>query len=111
MSRHVPCSIPAFLLLLMTIPGSIPVVPSFAVEGNPSGRSGSRPEIVLQIGHVNEPTEIVFSPDGQRIASASKDHTVKLWDAQTGRLLQNLTGHQAPVLAVAFSPNGQNVIS
>ena len=33
---------------------------------------------------------MAFSPDGQTVASSSDDHTIKLWDVQTGKELQTL---------------------
>ena len=39
--------------------------------------------------HMSSVTSVVFSPDGTRIASASRDQTVKLWNAATG-----LVAHQ-----------------
>ena len=40
------------------------------------------------------------------IASGSKDATVRLWDAETGRFLPTLRGHSWEIKAVAFSPDG-----
>ena len=55
---------------------------------------------------------VAVSPDGQRIVSAGDDHTVRLWDAATGKPIgEPFTGHQARVRAVAFSPDGQRVVS
>src|SRR5262249_49645543 len=34
-------------------------------------------------GHNGEVSRVVYSPDGKRMASASTDKTLKLWDAQT----------------------------
>jgi WD40 repeat protein len=45
------------------------------------------------------------------VASASDDRTIKLWDAQTGKLQQTLSGHAKPVLSVSFSPDGQLLAS
>jgi WD40 repeat protein len=46
-----------------------------------------------------------FSPDGTRLATASKDRTARLWDTATGREQVRLE-HGGPVNAVAFSPDG-----
>jgi WD40 repeat protein len=50
---------------------------------------------------------IAFSPDGRLLASGSKDRTIKVWDARTGKLLHTLRGHTASIEAVAFSPEGR----
>src|SRR5262249_44157690 len=54
---------------------------------------------------------VAVSPDGTRIASASYDGTVRLWDARTGHGLRVLTGHAGMVLVVAFSPDGRLLAS
>lgn len=54
---------------------------------------------------------VTYSPDGQRIGSASGDGTAKLWDAATGAELLTFKGHSYQVSSVAFSPDGQKLVT
>jgi WD40 repeat protein len=57
-------------------------------------------------------TEVVFSPDGRRIATAAGEDgrgEAALWDAETGACQSRLHGHVDWVLAVAFSPDGRRL--
>jgi WD40 repeat protein len=45
---------------------------------------------------------VVFSPDGSHIASGSKDKSVIIWDAQTGKRMSVLSGHESGVFGLAF---------
>jgi WD40 repeat protein len=62
-------------------------------------------------GHREGVQAVTFSPDGQTLASASDDRTIRLWDTATGIENQILEGHRYAIQAVTFSPDGQTLAS
>ncbi|MGH8886142.1 MAG: WD40 repeat domain-containing protein, partial [Egibacteraceae bacterium] len=54
---------------------------------------------------------VAWSPDGQRIATASGDRTVRLWEAQTGTELAIAGVHEDSVEDVAWSPDSQRIVT
>ena len=52
----------------------------------------------------------VHSPDGARILTASADHSAKLWDAASGKLLASFA-HQDEVFQAEFSPDGARILT
>ncbi|NER34741.1 MAG: hypothetical protein F6J93_12090 [Oscillatoria sp. SIO1A7] len=59
-------------------------------------------------GHSGGVNSVTFSPDGNTIATASKDRTTRLWN-QEGKELKTLQGHDAGVTSVSFSPDGDTL--
>ena len=56
---------------------------------------------------------IVFSPNGQLLASGHKFNNIRLWDIETGKLELIFKGHRYPlwIQSVAFAPNGETLAS
>ena len=57
-------------------------------------------------GHTSYRHCIAFSPDGGELVSGFDDNTVRVWDVQTGALLQVIKGHHERVTSVTYSPDG-----
>lgn len=55
-------------------------------------------------GHGSWVQAAVFSPDGGRVASTSRDATIRVWDVKTGEMLQTLVGHTHGVATLAWHP-------
>src|SRR5438045_7696056 len=52
-----------------------------------------------------------FSPDGQRVVTASRDKTARLWDATSGKPIGEPMKHEGGVFSAQFSPDGQRVVT
>jgi WD40 repeat protein len=62
-------------------------------------------------GYANIIWGVAWSPDGNTLASADADSTVKLWDVSAAREQATLRGHTQWVRALACSPNGATLAS
>ena len=58
-------------------------------------------------GHTSAVMSAAICVDGKRLASASHDQSVKLWDASSGQETLTLKGHIGQVWCVVFSPDGK----
>lgn len=69
-----------------------------------------RPQGALE-GHAEPVRALAWSPQGDRLASASLDGTVRVWDVTSRQALHVLAGHADWVFSVAWSPDGARLVS
>ncbi len=62
-------------------------------------------------GFIRPPEASTICFDGKRVATASADRTLAVWDVASGTELLRLTGHTAPIFSVKFSPDGKRLVS
>ncbi len=69
-------------------------------------------------GHNLEVTSIVFSPDGSKLASVSRDMSAKIWDANVGKVLSTLVVYKKDedlkdqrFISISFSGDGRKVVT
>ena len=62
-------------------------------------------------GHTGGILAIAFSPDGEKIVTASNDKTARIWDAKSGKELHALKGHTEEVNSASFSPDGKKIVT
>jgi WD40 repeat protein len=79
-----------------------------AATGRKSTSLPSQPNTVEHTGTI---AELAFAESGDLIASASWDHSVRLWSVDARQRLKTLYGNPSEVWALAFAPAGEAVIT
>ena len=67
--------------------------------------------IFMYHGHADNVFTVAWSPNGISIASGSRDKTIQIWSAQTGKVSCMYRGHSSYLLSVAWSPDGTYIAS
>jgi WD40 repeat protein len=55
--------------------------------------------------------DLVFTPDGNFLLSASDDKNIAVWNVSSGALANTLTGHTDAVVSLALSHDGKLLVS
>ena len=83
------------------------LVPSFAAAAEPA--RAWRKQASFRTGQLNG-SEPALSADGKLLAVAGPDGSLKLWDAQTGKLRGTVRRQGRPLAALAFSADGKSLL-
>jgi WD40 repeat protein len=70
---------------------------------------GSAREVWSLRGHSRNVTDADFSPDGRRLATASADRTIRIWDLTTGQEILKPGGYPN-VVSLRFVSGGHRLI-
>lgn len=54
---------------------------------------------------------VAISHDGQKLATGNFDHSLKIWEIATGKLLKEFIGHKSYIKSVVFSPDDKTLVS
>jgi len=98
-------------LIVWDISAMLPHLPqdSASAKDKAALAAGREPRILA--GHSKAVHAVALTPDGRRAVSASTDHTLRVWDLDSGEKNHTLKGHDKAVTSVAVTPDSHRAIS
>jgi RNA polymerase sigma factor (sigma-70 family) len=71
--------------------------------------AGKEPRLLQPVEQFRSRAVLAWSPDSRMLAVG--DRTIQLWEAASGKLRQEFTGHEGDIRSLAFSPDGRCLAS
>src|SRR3970282_1527924 len=91
-------------------PGMSGAPPINIVDCHAHWRAGGREARIFCVHH-DHVGAVAYHPDGTLVASGSVDHSIRIWEVETGRMIRILRAHTDTIHCLAFSPDGQMLAS
>ena len=85
--------------------------PPSVLEALPPPETSAGPALGSVLEHLKSVEVTAFSPDGRRIATASRDRTARIWNAATWSPIGSVLHHPDQVLDVAFGPDNRVIVT
>ena len=98
-------------LILEVLPNTKQSDWPYTLEAEIALRKACKSNNAVLRGHVDKVRYAFFSPNGNRIISSSRDCTLRIWDAETGREQKQFDGHVWNIRPSSFSPDGKRIVS
>lgn len=83
----------------------------WAIHPADDNAASGNPLHTLKVHEYDWVRSVAWSPDGTMLAAGTSDHSVIVWDSQTGERLLTLDEHTLPVVSVTWSPDGTMLAS
>ena len=81
---------------------------SCSTRRTPEGRQHRTPDF-LALSHTESVWAVVVTPDGRRTVSVSNDHTLRLWDLESGDEIATFTG-ESGMHSCAVTSDGRRIV-
>jgi hypothetical protein len=94
------------LVLLVGVLGAAVAAFTRPVAGQHQGKPPAR-----QLRHQGAVYSLALAPDGKLLATGSHDHSIHLWNVDSGKQVRALLGQRGEVCGVAFAPGGRLLAS
>jgi WD40 repeat protein len=103
----------ALLLMVVAYPAPAEPPPRVDFLGDPLPDGAVRRYGSSRLRHTGRVEALAYSPDGKLLASCatlySGDGMIRLWDADTGKLVRAIDGGQPSAVCLAWSPDGKTL--
>src|SRR6266516_909131 len=96
---------------LPSSPELLPLAPTVKMTPPAKGAPVAGTILCTYWGHAHYVHTVAWSPDGARLASGSRDKTVQVWEAATGKPVLSFHSNAPIVHALAWSPDGTRLAS